>query len=102
MMMTKRWASAVLCSADLLATAGRATAADPDPKAVKEAQERLREGNRLFDAGNYEGARVAYQQSIVLVPRGSTYRNLGTTEMKLGDPISALKHLRMAIKAPDL
>ena len=101
-MMTNRWASAALCSAVLLATAGKATAADPDPKTIREAQERLREGNRLFDAGNYDGARVAYEQSLVLVPRGSTYRNLGTTEMKLGDPVSGLRHLRLAIKAPDL
>lgn len=101
-MMTKRWASAVLCSAVLLSAGGRATAADPDPAAVKDAQERLREGNRLFDAGDYEGARVAYQQSLVLVPRGSTYRNLGTTELKLGQAVAALKHLRLAVEAPDL
>ena len=101
-MMTKRWAPAALCCAVLLCAAGRATAADPDPNTIKQAQERLREGNRLFDAGNYEGARVAYEQSLILVPRGSTYRNLGTTEIKLGDPVSGLKHLRLAMKAPDL
>jgi tetratricopeptide (TPR) repeat protein len=101
-MMTKRWAPAALCCAVWLCTAGRASAADPDPQTVKQAQERLREGNRLFDAGNYEGARVAYEQSLVLVPHGSTYRNLGTTEIKLGDPVSGLKHLRLAMKAPDL
>ncbi len=101
-MMTKRWAPAALCCAAVLCTAGRASAADPDPQTIKQAQERLREGNRLFDAGNYEGARVAYEQSLVLVPHGSTYRNLGTTEIKLGDPVSGLKHLRLAMKAPDL
>ena len=101
-MMTKRWAPAALCCAVLLCAAGRATAADPDPNSIKQAQERLREGNRLFDAGNYEGARVAYEQSLILVPRGSTYRNLGTTEIKLGDPVLGLKHLRLAMKAPDL
>jgi hypothetical protein len=99
--MTKRWTFVVLCSAVLFAPL-RAAAADTDPKAVTEAQERFREGNRLFDQGNYEGARVAYDQSLAIVPHGSTYRNLARAEMKLGDALGALRHLRMALKDPEL
>jgi hypothetical protein len=91
-----------LCSALLLSVASPVAAAGPDPATLKQAQERFREGNRLFAAGDYEGARVAYQQSLLFVPHGSTYTNLGAAELKLGDAVAALKHLRMAMSAPDL
>jgi hypothetical protein len=100
--MARRSLSAAMCSAVLVFTAITAAAADPDPKIVKQAQERLVEGNRLFDKGEYEGARVAYEQSLALVPHGSTYRNLGRTEIRLGDPLTALKHLRIAVNDPEL
>jgi hypothetical protein len=77
-------------------------AADADSATLAQAQERLREGNRLFDAGDYEGARVAYRQSAALVAHGATYRNLARAELKLNDPVAALKHLRMALSSPDM
>jgi hypothetical protein len=100
--MTKQRLFAVLCSTFLTCLATGAAAADGDPKTLQQAQERLREGNRLYDKGDYAGARVAYEQSASLVPHGATYRNLGTTELKLGDDLAALKHLRLALSAPDL
>lgn len=99
--MTRRWLSAAMCAA-LLLSALRASAAAPDPKTLKEAQERLEEGNRLYHEGNYDGARVAFEQSIALIPHGATYRNLARAEMKLGDPLAALRHFRLAVADPEL
>jgi hypothetical protein len=100
--MIKRPVFAVLCFALATGTAASALAADADPRTIREAQERVIEGNRLYDKGDYEGARVAYEQSLSLVPHGATYRNLATAEMKLGDPLAALKHLRLALSSSDL
>jgi tetratricopeptide (TPR) repeat protein len=100
--MIKRPVFAVLCFALATGMAPSALAGDADPKTLREAQERVREGNRLYDKGDYEGARVAYEQSLSLVVHGATYRNLGNAEMKLGDTLAALKHLRLALSAADL
>lgn len=100
--MRNRWLFVALCSGVLLSLAPPALAVSPDATSLKQAQERFQEGNRKFAAGDYEAARVAYQQSLVLAPRASTYMNLGAAELKLGDPVAALKHLRIAMAAPDL
>jgi tetratricopeptide (TPR) repeat protein len=95
--MRTRWLFAA-SGALLVLSSGLTVAASP----ITDAQERFVEGNRLMKAGDYDGARVAYEQSLALVPHGSTYRNLALAEFKLGDPVKALKHLRSALKSPDL
>jgi hypothetical protein len=96
--MRAPWHPASAFGALLFLTAARPAAATP----LQDARERFLEGNRLFAAGEYDAARLAYEQSLVLVPHGATFLNLGLVEMKLGDPVRALAALRRARSAPDL
>jgi hypothetical protein len=83
-----------------LLLAGAAHAADADAQRKGEAL--LKEGLAATKRGNYERARAAFLQAATLIPRGQVWRNLGLAEMKLGDPVAALKHYRIAASAADL
>lgn len=56
----------------------------------------------MYSAGQYERARGLFEESYRAVPRGSTLRNWGLAEMKLGRLVDGFKHLRDACRAPDL
>src|SRR6266404_5611582 len=58
--------------------------ADPPNEAVRMARRRFQEGVAAVDAGNYEAARVAFQQAYALKPHPSVLRNLGQAELKTG------------------
>ena len=83
-----------------LLLAGAAHAADADVQRKGEAL--LKEGLAATKRGNYERARAAFLQAATLIPRGQVWRNLGLAEMKLGDPVAALKHYRIAASSADL
>lgn len=65
---------------------------ESDPAALFE------EGNRLYAAQDYEGARKTYEQCIEAGARNSAvFLNLGHTEYKLGRPALALVNYRRAL-----
>lgn len=67
--------------------------ADSPNEAVKMARLRFQEGVLAVDAGNYEAARVAFQQAYALKPHPSVLRNLGEAELKTGRFLEAARHL---------
>ncbi|MDP9000649.1 MAG: hypothetical protein M3O46_11115 [Myxococcota bacterium] len=62
----------------------------------------LKEGLSATKRGDFQHAQLAFLQASVLVPRGVVWRNLGLAEMKLGRPVDALKHYRLAASSSDL
>jgi hypothetical protein len=57
------------------------------------AKRRFAEGVAAADAGNYEAARVAFQQAYALKPHPSVLHNLGQSELKTGHYLEAARHL---------
>ncbi len=85
-----------LAFAQLLAAAP--SFADPPNEAVKMARRRFQEGVAAVDAGNYEAARVAFQQAYALKPHPSVLRNLGQAELKTGRHLEAARHLATFVR----
>ena len=67
--------------------------ADPPNESLKTARRRFQEGVAAVDAGNYEAARVAFQQAYALKPHPSVLRNLGQAELRTGHYLEAARHL---------
>jgi hypothetical protein len=72
--------------------------AEPSNEAVKMARKRFQEGVAAVDAGNYEAARVAFQQAYALKPHPSVLRNLGQAELKTGRYLEAARHLSTFVR----
>jgi hypothetical protein len=72
--------------------------AEPSNEAVKMARKRFQEGVASVDAGNYEAARVAFQQAYALKPHPSVLRNLGQAELKTGRYLEAARHLSTFVR----
>ena len=68
-------------------------AAEPPTEAVRMARKRFQEGIAAADAGNFEGARVAFQQAYALKPHASVLLNLGQAEVRTGHFLEAARHL---------
>jgi hypothetical protein len=68
-------------------------AGDAAGEAVKMARKRFGEGVAAADAGDYEAARIAFQQAYALKPHPSVLRNLGEAELKTGHHLEAARHL---------
>jgi hypothetical protein len=80
------WALApLLCAASAFA--------EPPSEVLKTARKRFQEGVAAVDAGNYEAARVAFQQAYALKPHPSALRNLGQAELRTGHYLEAARHL---------
>jgi hypothetical protein len=62
------------------------------------ARKRFQEGVVAVDAGNYEAARVAFQQAYALKPHPSVLRNLGQAELKTGRYLEAARHLSTFVR----
>jgi hypothetical protein len=67
-------------------------------EAVKMARKRFLEGVAAVDAGNYEAARIAFQQAYALKPHASVLRNLGQAELKTGHFLEAARHLSTFVR----
>jgi hypothetical protein len=67
--------------------------ADSPSESLKTARRRFQEGVAAVDAGNYEAARVAFQQAYALKPHPSVLRNLGQAELRTGRYLEAARHL---------
>jgi len=62
------------------------------------AKKRFAEGVAAADAGNYEAARVAFQQAYALKPHPSVLHNLGQSELKTAHYLEAARHLATFIR----
>ncbi len=71
---------------------------EPPSEAINMARKRFQEGVAAIDAGNYEAARVAFQQAYTLKPHPSVLRNLGQAELKVGHYLEAARHLAIFVR----
>ncbi len=71
---------------------------EPTSESIRMAKKRFAEGVAAADAGNYEAARVAFQQAYVLKPHPSVLHNLGQSELKTGHYLEAARHLATFIR----
>jgi tetratricopeptide (TPR) repeat protein len=72
-----------------------ASAAEPQDEATKNARRRFQEGVAAADAGNYEAARVAFQQAYALKQHHAVLQNLGQSELRTGHYVEAARHLAL-------
>jgi PEGA domain len=72
--------------------------AEPTNHAVRMARKRFQEGVAAVDAGNYEVARVAFQQAYALKPHPSVLHNLGHAELRTGHYLEAARHLSIFVR----
>ncbi|HEY3355261.1 MAG TPA: tetratricopeptide repeat protein [Polyangia bacterium] len=62
----------------------------------------LREGNALFESGNYLEALERFKRVHELVPSPRVHYNFGETYFQLGRPVDALRHYELYVQgAPD-
>jgi hypothetical protein len=66
------------------------------------AEELFDEGVRALHRLDYEDARVRFEQSVALAPRGSVLLDLAKAEWALGRHVDAVQHLRAALRRSDL
>jgi len=71
---------------------------DPPDETIRMARKRFQEGVAAIDAGNYEAARVAFQQAYALKPHASVLRNLGQAELKTNRYLEAARHLSTFVR----
>jgi tetratricopeptide (TPR) repeat protein len=66
-----------------------------DPEVVK--KKYLQNGNRYFEKGKYKEAYIMYRNALKKDPRYSeAYYRAGLTELRLGEPVAALRDMRRA------
>ncbi len=84
-----RWG--ILAAAAIWAAPGPAIADDTD---TREAKERFEEGLARARAGDWEGARRSFQQSMAVVQSQAALFNLALAEEKCARPVEALTHFK--------
>lgn len=89
----KRLVLCLLCLLSLLA----ATSCTRDP--VKQAENQLKYGNRMFEKGKYKEASIMYRRALQKNPRfGEAYYRLGLTDIRLGEFPEAVRALTRAVE----
>jgi tetratricopeptide (TPR) repeat protein len=79
-----------------------AMATDNDSEVVRQlADVSFQSGVHWFKKADYQRALVEFSKANAVYPRGSTMRNIGLCQLKLGRPLEAMRFFRAAIKAPD-
>jgi hypothetical protein len=58
-------------------------------------------GVEAFRAGDYEAARVAFEQCYKLMPKTDVLRNLSISELESGHYVSGARHLTQLLKSPE-
>jgi PEGA domain-containing protein/tetratricopeptide repeat protein len=58
-------------------------------------------GVEAFRAGDYEAARVAFEQCYKLMPKTDVLRNLSISELESGHYVSGARHLSQLLKSPE-
>lgn len=67
--------------------------AEPVAEPVKQARQRFDEGVEAVDAGDFERARVAFEQAYLLKPAPEVLKNLGLAEVDAGHTLEGARHL---------
>jgi len=102
-------ALAVTASLSLVATTGEAqpataappTTAQPTPdQARADAHKRLGEGLDRYGRGDYDGARIAFEQAYAVLASVDLLYNLSRAEVKSGHALEALVHIRQILRDP--
>jgi hypothetical protein len=93
----------------LVAAASRPTAALAAPPvgggaasgpARQQAEVQYNEGKRLYNAGDYERARLAFKEADAIFQSRQILRYLALTELKLRRPVDALHHAKECVAHP--
>ncbi len=90
---------ASIFAAGALALATHSAAAAPDAN-VAQAGALFKEGVRLFQAGDFEGARAKFVVANGLVKSDGILWNLALAEAKSGHSADALNHFRLYLRSP--
>jgi hypothetical protein len=80
------------------ATAMAPPAACADDKATAAAQKRFREGLAMVKTGDFEGARVAFQQAYSVLNKPDILWNLALAEEKSGHLADGLAHFKQIVR----
>jgi len=81
------------------ASAPQAPAQTPD-QARADAQTRLSEGLDRYGRGDYDGARLAFQQAYAVLASVDLLYNLSRAEVKSGHVLEAIVHLHQILRDP--
>jgi tetratricopeptide (TPR) repeat protein len=73
----------------MLLSAGLAVAAPPESEAVRQSREHYRKGDEAYAAGRYDEAYQEFDKGYQLAPRPVFLLNLGHTERRRGNLVSA-------------
>ena len=66
---------------------------------VKQAENQLKYGNRMFDKGKYKEASIMYRRALQKNPRfGEAYYRLGLTDVRLGQFGEAVRALTRTVE----
>jgi hypothetical protein len=65
-----------------------------DDKAVRDAQARFNEGLARVKSGDFEAARISFEQAYVVIHKPDILWNLALAEEKSGHPLDALHHFK--------
>lgn len=76
-----------------LALVVRISFAEPVNEPIKQARQRFDEGVEAVEAGDYERARVSFEQAYVLKPAPEVLKNLGLAEVDSGHVVVGARHL---------
>lgn len=69
-----------------------------DDAATRDAKARFEEGLKRYEAGDFEGARVAFQQAYSVLHAVDILYNLALSELRSNRPVEALGHLQEYLK----
>ena len=70
----------------------------PDDAATRDAKARFEEGLKRYEAQDFEGARVAFQQAYSVLHAVDILYNLALSELRSNRPVEALTHLQEYLK----
>jgi hypothetical protein len=69
-----------------------------DDTATRDAKTRFEEGLKRYESGDFEGARVAFQQAYAVLHAVDILYNLALSELRSNRPVEALHHLQEYVK----
>jgi hypothetical protein len=84
----------VAAALTIAAPDGARAADDTSSPAYREAKARFEEGLKRANAGEWEAARIAFQQAYAVMPRPAVILNLAISEQSTNRPLDALGHLK--------
>jgi hypothetical protein len=105
MRLLRKLAPSLLGLATALAQAPRAAAqpaqpAGPTEDELAQARDLFREGSKLAEAGNWEGARDRFARSLKLKYAAITLYNLGIADQETGHPVAAIECFNAFLAQP--